>query len=146
MKTICSVGGSAVKPAICSAILVSMRLLILMMLLISGCSTVGNSALKNETQQSIANQINIGVTTKADIYSALGNPSDVSFTDGGKEILTYYYARYTPKLRSFIPYNVFSYGDDGRQKELVILLDERGVVEKFTMNESEIERRTGLLE
>ena len=116
------------------------------LLLFAGCSTTGTQALKDETPDTISSKIQEGKTTKEEIYAVLGQPTNVSYTDSGSQILTYDYVRYTPMARNFIPYNFFSLGQKGKKKELVILLDEAGVVKKFEMNESDVEKRSGLLE
>ena len=64
----------------------------------------------------------------------------------GQEILKYEFTRYTPKLRNFIPYNFFSHGQNGKKKEVVILLDDNGIVKKLVMNEANVERRFGIIE
>ena len=116
------------------------------LLLLVGCSTTGTQALKNETSATISGKIQEGKTTKGDVYAVLGQPTTMSFTDSGLEILTYDYVRYTPMARNFIPYNFFSLGQKGKKKQLVILLDKEGVVQKFEMHESDVETRAGLLE
>jgi len=114
--------------------------------LLMGCSTDGTRALKDESHSSIHAKIQEGVTTKNQIILALGTPSDTSFTENGQEILKYEFTRYTPKLRNFIPYNFFSLGQNGERKEVVILLDDRGIVKKLVMNEAKVERRFGIAE
>lgn len=121
-------------------------LLILVIIGISACTTTGNQALKNETQESIAAKFQEGTTTKAEIVSALGAPTETSFTDGGLEVLRYEFTRFTPKARNFIPYNFFSVGSDGKKKELVVLFDENNVVKKLVMNESKVETLSGIAE
>ena len=111
-----------------------------------GCSSTGNQLLKEETSETIAEKMKEGVTTKQEVVDYLGAPMETSFTDGGLEILTYEYTRFTPKARNFIPYNFFSLGQDGKRKELVILFDENGIIKKAVMNESEVENRSGLFE
>ncbi len=76
----------------------------------------------------------------------LGHPTDTSFTDSGQEVIKYEYTKLTPRARNFIPYNIFSQVSDGRQRELVILISEAGVVRNFVMNETDIEERWGVLE
>jgi outer membrane protein assembly factor BamE (lipoprotein component of BamABCDE complex) len=110
------------------------------------CSTDGTRSLKDESHATIHAKIKEGVTTKDQIIIALGTPTDTSFTENGLEILKYEYTRYTPKLRNFIPYNFFSHGQDGKSKEVVILLDEKNIVKKLVMNEAKVERRIGIIE
>ena len=111
-----------------------------------GCSTDGTRALKDESHASIHAKIQEGITTKNQVILALGTPSDTSFTETGQEILKYEFTRYTPKLRNFIPYNFFSLGQNGDRKEVVILLDDKGIVKKLVMNEAKVEKRFGIVE
>ena len=110
------------------------------------CSTDGTRALKDESHASIHAKIQEGITTKNQVIINFGTPSETSFTDNGQEILKYEFTRYTPKLRNFIPYNFFSHGQNGKKKEVVILLDNKGIVKKLVMNEANVERRFGIIE
>jgi outer membrane protein assembly factor BamE (lipoprotein component of BamABCDE complex) len=120
--------------------------LITLCFFLNGCSTDGTRALKDESHASIHAKIQEGTTTKNQVILALGTPSDTSFTETGQEILKYEFTRYTPKLRNFIPYNFFSLGQNGDRKEVVILLDEQGIVKKLVMNEAKVEKRFGIVE
>jgi outer membrane protein assembly factor BamE (lipoprotein component of BamABCDE complex) len=113
---------------------------------LNSCSTDGTRALKDESHASIHAKIQEGITTKNQVILALGTPSDTSFTETGQEILKYEFTRYTPKLRNFIPYNFFSLGQNGDRKEVVILLDDKGIVKKLVMNEAKVEKRFGIVE
>tara|TARA_B100001939_G_C16530940_1_gene442062 strand:- start:7 stop:384 length:378 start_codon:yes stop_codon:yes gene_type:complete len=119
---------------------------IILLFIMFGCSTDGTRALKDESHATIHAKIKEGITTKDQIIIALGTPTNTSFTENGLEILKYQYTRYTPKLRNFIPYNFFSHGQDGKSKEVVILLDENNIVKKLVMNEANVERRVGIIE
>jgi outer membrane protein assembly factor BamE (lipoprotein component of BamABCDE complex) len=120
--------------------------LLVMSALMIGCGTSGTRALRDETQSSISEKLQEGVTTKAEVYAMLGDPLSVSLTESGLEILTYEFVRFTPKARNFIPYNVFSVGNDENKKVLVVLLNEDGTVRKVILSESEGETKSGLLE
>jgi hypothetical protein len=52
---------------------------------IAGCVTTGASKISDP---SIMNQIKVGVTTKAEVRSLLGNPSDTTVTDNTNESVT----------------------------------------------------------
>lgn len=114
--------------------------------LISACSTSGNMKLEHESQVSIAEKIKQGITTKQQVYQMLGAPLETTFTENGQEIVKYEFTRMTPQARNFIPYNVFSQVTDGERKELVILFDDSSLVKKFVMNESDIQKRRGIVE
>jgi outer membrane protein assembly factor BamE (lipoprotein component of BamABCDE complex) len=114
--------------------------------LISACSSSGNMKLQHENQTSIAQKIKQGTTTKQQVYAMLGAPVETTFTDKGQEIAKYEFTRMTPTARNFIPYNFFSQVNNGKRKELVILFDNKDLVKKFVMNESELQKRRGIAE
>lgn len=120
--------------------------IIIFSVLIVGCSTTGNKALKEETQESIAEKFEEGVTHKDEVINTLGSPTETTFTDGGLVVMKYEFTRLTPRAQNFIPYNFFSLVSDGKKKELVILLDENNIVKRISMTESEFERRAGIAE
>lgn len=119
---------------------------ITILVLIAGCSSIGNNSLQHETSLSISNKIREGITNKTDVYAILGTPFSTTFSGNGLEVAKYEYTHLTPRAQNFIPYNVFSRVEDGKKKELVILFDSKNVVKKYVINESEIQVRKGILE
>jgi hypothetical protein len=118
-----------------------------LVIVLGACATAGNERLKEQTPESVAQLIQEGRTTKAEVLKSLGNADHVSFTDSGNEIWTYRYARATPQGRNFIPFvSMFSRGYDVATKELVVMFGATGTVNKMTMRESQDVRRQGLLE
>lgn len=108
-----------------------------------GCASSGNSKLKHETEVSIQSKIKEGVTTKDQVKDLLGSPDSVSFTDGGKEIWKYSFAKVKVDGTSFIPlYGLFHNGTNGTKKELTMLF-KNDIIEKYTMSESAISTKTG---
>lgn len=108
-----------------------------------GCASSGNSKLKNETEVTMQSKIKEGVTTKSQIKEMLGSPDNVSFTDSGKEIWKYSFAKVKVDGKSFIPfYGLFHNGTNGTNKELTMLF-KGDTVEKYTMSESAISTKTG---
>lgn len=108
-----------------------------------GCASSGNTRLKNETEVSMQSKIKEGVTTKTQVKGMLGSPDNVSFTDGGKEIWKYAFAKVKVDGKTFIPfYGLFHNGTNGTKKELTILFKD-DTVEKYTMSESAINTKSG---
>lgn len=109
-----------------------------------GCASSGNKALQKESETSIQSKIKEGVTTKAEVKSMFGSPDTVNFTDGGKEIWKYAFARAKVSGKAFIPiYGLFNNSVSGTKKELVILFDS-DKVSKYSMSESAINSKSGL--
>ncbi|MEM8983821.1 MAG: hypothetical protein AAGC71_12395 [Pseudomonadota bacterium] len=117
-----------------------------LVVLLSACASKGVGALKNETSESVEAKFVVGVTEKSTILDALGRPTNTTFTDSGLEVLTYAYRELTPRARNFIPYNIFSQVNDSTTKELVMLFDKQGVLERLVFNETETEERWGVVE
>ena len=120
--------------------------IIFLFVLLTACATTGNQKLKDETNETISEKMKVGITTKREVIEYLGSTTQTSLTEDGLEILTYEYERFTPRVQNFIPYNFFSLVDDGKKKQLVILLDNDGIIKKVILNESNEERRRGLFE
>ena len=112
----------------------------------TGCATSGNVAMKEKNQQSIDSVIVKGKTTKQDVSNKFGSADNVSFTDSGNEVWTYRHSRSKPMARNFIPWNVFSMGDNVKTKELVILFDAKGVVSNYTFRETDNQTKFGVAE
>ncbi|MDO9169711.1 MAG: outer membrane protein assembly factor BamE [Methylobacter sp.] len=90
-------------------------LVVIMILLTSGCATVGH-----EFPASQVATIKIGQTTQNDIYTTFGSPWRTGLDNGMK---TWTYGNYY--------YSLFS---DGSTEDLVIKFDNRGVVASFVFN------------
>lgn len=110
-----------------------------------GCASVGNETLRTETETSVQNKIVEGKTTKPEVKSIFGSPVKTSFTDGGLEIWTYEFSKVSADAVSYIPIvNMFGATSSGIKKELVVLFDKVGLVNRFSMSESEIKHKTGV--
>ena len=113
---------------------------------LTGCISSGVQSLEDETHATLDAKIKSGETTKSQLFDMLGAPTNTTFTDGGLEVVSYEFTRLTPKARNFIPYNILSQVEDGVKKELVVLLADNNTVQKFVLNEAQIQVRAGVLE
>ncbi len=109
----------------------------------AGCSTYGNQQVAAETQQSLAQKITIGQTTKDDVREHLGDPNTVNFTDSGNEQWLYVFNRTQIDAITYIPVVGLFSGADSELKQVTILFDTSGIVKNF--NVSDTKSRTGLL-
>jgi outer membrane protein assembly factor BamE (lipoprotein component of BamABCDE complex) len=113
---------------------------------LAGCASAGNQALKDQSEATVSQKLTRGVSTKVDVKKAFGDPEDVSFTDSGNEIWHYSYAKAQAKAENFIPYyNIFKSGADVNKTTLVVLFDKQGVVTTYTIANSKEEVNRGLL-
>ncbi|MFC0691122.1 outer membrane protein assembly factor BamE domain-containing protein [Paraburkholderia humisilvae] len=102
--------------------------------------------MKKENQATVGEKITKGKSTKDDIRSAFGDPTETSFTDSGNELWRYRYTYSTAKAINFVPFaNIFTSGADVDKKELVVFFDDKGVVRNYSMQASKEEVRNGIL-
>lgn len=77
--------------------------------LFTGCAVkTGNDKLQDVTQQSVTDMIKNGTTTKAEVRKALGEPTEVDFTDAGLEKWEYNHARKVDKGINYVPVLTYS--------------------------------------
>ena len=119
--------------------------LLFMILLVTGCASIGNESLRKESESSVPQKIFEGKTSKDEIRSMFGSPISTSFTDSGLEIWKYELSKMSADAVSYIPVvNLFGTSSSGTKKELTILFDEKGIVKRYSMSESPIQVKTGL--
>ena len=113
-------------------------------LLLGGCASAGNMALKDENEKTVSSQIVEGKTTKNEVVARYGQPTSTTFTDGGNQVWTYRYAYATANAVSYVPIvGIFAGGAHVQSKELVLMFDKNDVVSKFSMRESQQEVSRG---
>lgn len=118
-----------------------------LVVLLSGCSSVGSPMLADIDSATLLQVIHKGETDSQTVLQNMGQPSDIKFTDMGDEIWAYDYKRIVPRTTNFIPYlNLLSSVSDVNHKKLVILFDENSIVKNFSMSNSHEETRSGLFE
>ncbi|GAA0473542.1 hypothetical protein [Tatumella punctata] len=114
-------------------------------LVLSGCATSGNKSIENETQSSIKQKLAKGVTTKNEVRSYFGDPAGVSFTSEGLEQWQYILSDVRISGKTFIPfYGLFDGGATTDMKQLIILF-KGDLVSNYTLVNSKIETKSGLL-
>jgi outer membrane protein assembly factor BamE (lipoprotein component of BamABCDE complex) len=118
----------------------------LAMTLLGGCASQGVKQLKEESAATVAEKITRGKSTKEDVRTAFGDPTETSFTDSGNELWRYRYTYATSKVINFVPVaNLFTSGADVDKKELVVFFDDKGVVKNYSMQVSKEEVKNGIL-
>ena len=110
-----------------------------------GCASTGNRVLKTETPATLNTKITEGRTTKSEVRTTFGNPSNVSFTDSGLEIYHYEFTELESKVTNFIPImDLLAGGYDGTKKTLTVLFDRNDVVSRYALETSPVEIRQGI--
>lgn len=120
--------------------------LFFILFILSGCVSSGNQTLKTESEASITTKIVENVTTQAEIKAMFGSPYETKFTDGGLEIYTYRLDDLQSDAINYVPFvNLFVTSYSGTRKELVVLFNENGTVKRFSMSESDVQTKSGLV-
>lgn len=119
--------------------------LCLSLFLVSGCSSVGNEQIKQETQSTIETKLVKGKTTKEQVKSLFGDPIDATFHETGAEMWKYSFTKESCNASCYFIYTAWAYrSSSGTVKNLTILFDENGVVKNYTLSESPVESKSGL--
>ena len=106
---------------------------------IFGCSSVGTPIPKDKIAQ-----IRIGVSTEPDLILLFGTPSTKTLDPSGSILLTWVYSSATTKPETFVPLaGPFIGGYSTELQQLTVLINRKGRVEKWTMNNSPSEVRYG---
>lgn len=112
---------------------------LLLAVLIGGCSSVGTPIAQDKV-----NQIRVGVTTEADLFLLFGPPSTKTLDASGAIVLTWVYSSATTKAETFVPLaGPFIGGYSTHVQQLTVLINRKGHVEKWTMNNAPGEVRYG---
>lgn len=114
--------------------------------LVSGCASTGNESIRAESGDTIKSKIVEGQTTQSQVQSLFGSPTSTSFTDSGLEIWTYSFTKMSADAISYIPIvNIFGASSSGTRKSLVVMFDKKNVVQRYSIKESDVTQKTGLL-
>lgn len=114
--------------------------LLLMILLLSSCATSGT-----KIEGTAYDKIVEGVTSKNRVIELLGNPFIATMLQDGELMYTYNYARSSPSARNFIPIvGMFSSRVNTDIQQVSIIFDNRGIVKRKIMNNSNQEIRAGI--
>ncbi len=105
------------------------------MTLIAGCGNRSEETSYNLEncihEQSLSEIISEGKTTKAEILRYFGHNFEVVFDSLDREKWVYSLENATPWKRNMIPYNLFFMGFDLNTKELTLLFDKEGIVDRY---------------
>jgi outer membrane protein assembly factor BamE (lipoprotein component of BamABCDE complex) len=118
---------------------VKIFLALLLAIAIAGCSSVGTPIAQEKVDQ-----IKVGVTTEPDLFLLFGPPSTKTLDTSGAIVLTWVYSSATTKPETFVPFaGPFMGGYDTHLQQLTVLINRKGRVEKWTMNNAPGEVRYG---
>lgn len=114
-------------------------------LMLAGCVSSGNQALKTETQESVRSKLVKGKTTNQDVLSQFGEPYSRSTLDSGEEVWTYVMHNSQMSTTSFIPVvGLFTGSSDNQSKTLQITFN-KNVVNKWSFSAGNSAVKTGII-
>ncbi|MCE9614339.1 MAG: hypothetical protein K8T26_08685 [Lentisphaerae bacterium] len=122
---------------------ITLSLISVVAILLSGCWSTGSRQLRNETPGSVDAKIIDGKTTKAEVAACFGGPKKIDFSQSDKEVWRYEFTYEQMEAQNLV--NPLLQRNTGTKKELVILFEDTGVVKKHTFSDSPFETRSGLL-
>ena len=120
--------------------------LLLGTVLFTGCAVKsGNDKLQDVTKESVTDMIKNGTSTKSEVRSKLGEPTNIDFMENGLEKWEYNHTRKVDKGINYVPVvNWFVKGTNDTKKILVVLFDGE-VVKNHSFSSSEGETMGGLV-
>ena len=120
--------------------------LVLGTVLFSGCAVKsGNDKLRDVTKESVTDMIKNGTSTKSEVRSKLGEPTNIDFMENGLEKWEYNHTRKVDKGINYVPVvNWFVKGTNDTKKILVVLFNGE-VVKNHSFSSSEGETMGGLV-
>jgi outer membrane protein assembly factor BamE (lipoprotein component of BamABCDE complex) len=101
--------------------------------LLAGCA-IGNSALDNETQETLEQKLIRGKTTKDQIISQLGQPGQRGASASGQEYWVYSLGKIGGKV--FIPFAPLITGSNGGGTKTLTIYFTGNVVQNFLYSET----------
>jgi len=121
-------------------------LITLCLLLLTGCASTGNQQLGKQTNVSLNEKITNGKTTRNQIEALLGQPDNIDFSESNNEKWTYVYQKSKSKIINFIPVaNMINSGTNDQKKRLVIVFNQKGIVQRHALSESNGQTNVGWL-
>lgn len=92
-------------------------------------------------------KIFVGKTTQEQVKVHFGNPIETSYSDNGSlEIWKYKFSNVSLDFIGYVPVvNWFASSSSGKEKTLTILFDENSIVKRFSITDSDVKVKTGLI-
>ncbi|PAF46587.1 hypothetical protein BKH41_08770 [Helicobacter sp. 12S02232-10] len=116
-------------------------------ILFAGCAVTesGNMVLKEKTKEEVQKTIVKGKTTKDQIFKIYGEPTLKDLLSNGGEKWFYQYVTTSDNPENHIPiFNLFNNSIDGEEKDLVILFNNKGIVQNYDVSFKKIEAKGGV--
>ena len=104
----------------------------------SGCAaSMGNSSIKNESNQKLSQKLIKGKTTESQVAGMLGQPESKSFAGNGDPIWSYQRNVERNGILSYVPVvGLFANAQTDTNKVLAILFNKKGIVKNWEFTSS----------
>ena len=120
------------------------RVKIWLMFLLAATAAGCSSTIGTPIQKERVAQIRLQVTTEPDLLVLFGTPSTKTLDPSGSMVLTWVYSAASTKPETFVPFaGPFIGGYNTHLQQLSVLINRKGVVEKWTLNDVPDEVRYG---
>ena len=112
----------------------------LTMVLLAGCVSAGR-----KIDQTAADKIVKGKTTKSEVIAALGSPDHITKLGNGDTVFIYQFMKSTPKASTFIPIvGTFAGGANVQTQSCMVIFGRDDIVKNFSISQGGTETGTGL--
>ena len=104
----------------------------------SGCAaSMGNSSIKNESNQKLSQKLIKGRTTESQVAGIFGQPESKSFAGNGDPIWSYQRNVERNGILSYVPVvGLFANAQTDTNKVLAILFNKKGIVKNWEFTSS----------
>ena len=104
----------------------------------AGCAaSMGNSSIKNESNQSLSQKLIKGKTTESQVARMFGQPESKSFAGNGDPIWSYSRNTVHNGVLSYVPIvGLFANAQTDTNKVLAILFNKKGIVKNWEFTNS----------
>lgn len=117
------------------------NLLLCLVVCLVGCASSGKEISTDRVAQ-----IQKGVTTEAEVIQMLGTPQTKTIGSDGKVIMLYQYTKVKNRAANFVPVvGLLAGGMDMRMQMFTVIVNQQGIVENYTLNDSNTDINSGLL-
>jgi outer membrane protein assembly factor BamE (lipoprotein component of BamABCDE complex) len=115
-------------------------LIALAIVLLAGCVSAGR-----KIDQTAAEKIEKGKTTKAEVIASLGSPDHITKLGTGDTMFMYHFMKATPKAITFIPIvGAFAGGANVQTQSCMVIFGPDDIVKNFSISQGGTEAGTGL--
>ncbi len=122
----------------------SRLLLIITALIFAACADSTNKNFKKNDDLKISEMITEGKTTKQEIKTTFGDPTDIDLDKNGREKWTYSYSEASKNPLNYVPVISIFNGQDGMTRKMVIVF-EKDIVKTYAISANNEKIKKGIL-